>query len=139
MCRLCHLVLKTDNPLAASSDPALTSAGPSSDPAPLSMITLPGSPATRKSHSKSIIAARQRSCGKIMLLQTCVILSTRGPGMGWVLIPPMHGPGILRDTVDKWVVRILLDCFVSDMSTFLFTKWLKSQLFTGSSDNTGGI
>ena len=56
MCRWCHLVLKMDSPPVASSDPALTSAGPSSDPVPLSMTTLPGSPATRKSHSKNILS-----------------------------------------------------------------------------------
>ena len=55
MCRWCHLVLKTDSPLAASSGPALTSAGPSSDRAPLSMTTLPGSPATPKLHSENIL------------------------------------------------------------------------------------
>ena len=31
---------------------------------------------------------------------------------GWVLTLPIHGPGILRDMVDKRAVRILLDYFL---------------------------
>ena len=50
---------------------------------------------------------------------TGVCLSTgclsRGGGYvrGWVVPPPRYmGPGILRDTVEKRVVRILLECFL---------------------------
>ena len=81
ICRWCHLVLKKDNPLAASSGPALTSAGPSSDRAPLSMTTLPGSPATPKLHSENILPDTfyrpQRSCGQGNVF-TNVCLSTGG-------------------------------------------------------------
>ena len=32
---------------------------------------------------------------------------------GWVLTPPQYiGHGILWDTVNKWVVCILLECFL---------------------------
>ena len=43
---------------------------------------------------------------------TGVYLST---GVGWLGThpPPQYmGLGILRDTVDKWAVRILLECFL---------------------------
>ena len=33
-------------------------------------------------------------------------------GWGWALTPPIHKPGILRDTVDKRAVRILLKCIL---------------------------
>ena len=43
-----------------------------------------------------------------------------GPLLWWLLSPaPIHGPGILRDTVDKRAARILLECFLVKL---LFTK-----------------
>ena len=46
----------------------------------------------------------------------CTVGLSRGSGYvrGWVVPPPPRymGPGILRDTVEKRAVRILLECFL---------------------------
>ena len=43
----------------------------------------------------------------------CIGMSVAGMGGGWVLTPNGHmGPGILRNTVDKRAVRIILECLL---------------------------
>ena len=68
-----------------------------------------------------LFTARKRSCGKVMFSQVSVfpqrewVFTPRGwvcPGGGYSAPPPIHATGILRDTVDKRVVRILLECFL---------------------------
>ena len=53
--------------------------------------------------------------GWVLIPQVCTHplwwILTR-PGVHSHPPPPIHGPGILRDTVDKWVVRILLECLL---------------------------
>ena len=44
-----------------------------------------------------------------MFSQVSVSHSVHGGG---VLTLRIHGPGILRETVDKRIVRILLECFL---------------------------
>ena len=72
-----------------------------------------------KVHTKSMFTARKQSCGKVMFSQVCVSVHR---GWGWVLpgvgIPgggyssPFQIHGLLLDTVNKQVVRILLECFL---------------------------
>ena len=70
----------------------------------------------------SIYTACQPSCGKVMFSQASLSHSVRrGNGYlwshvlsrgGWILTPCIHGPRTLRDTVDKRVVRILLELVI---------------------------
>ena len=58
-----------------------------------------------------ILTAHKRSCRKVMFLQMCVY--SQGEVVycrGLVLTPWIHG--ILQDTGNKWVMRILLECFL---------------------------
>ena len=75
-----------------------------------------------------ILTAHKRSCRKVMFLQMCVY--SQGEVVycrGWVLTPWIHG--ILQDTGNKWVMRILLECFLvgenfgHDLPTFR-TGWI---------------
>ena len=101
------------------------------------------------------IIVRKRSCGKVFFTGVC--LSGRGswvslvpcPFRGWVGMfrgvltaspggvgthPPRYrGHGILRDIVDKRVVRILVECFLIENALYLKAyfqyKMLTSFLF----------
>ena len=77
-----------------------------------------------------LIAARKRSCGKIMFSQVSVILSGGGGwvgryGGGWISQVPWYThqycylvAATTKRTVGKQVVRILLECFLVQFQFF---------------------